>query len=112
MASGTAEVKLDRQAMHTGNVFVEFECQTALGWRPSGITTTKAHTWVFVLSHLVIVALPVWLLKNIARQIYVDGGERLNRSGSHPTKGVVIPLERLLPEAVSRLDAPVTEVTA
>src|SRR5690348_4007883 len=68
LLTAECEVKCDDKAAQTGNVFVEYACKTANGWQPSGISVTKAHTWVWVLLDMrVVVWMPVWLLKNIAR---------------------------------------------
>ena len=40
----TIECKRDFKAHKTGNVYVEFECRG----KPSGIATTEADYWVFV----------------------------------------------------------------
>lgn len=101
LANGSCEVKCDDQAARTGNVYVEYECQTAVGWRPSGIATTKAANYVFVLYDMrVVVWMPVWLLKNIARDPTlkrITGGSL----GSHPTRGVLVPVDTLLSKARS-----------
>ena len=96
LAVGSCEVKRDDKAARTGNVYVERECLTARGWMPSGIQSTKATNWVFVLYDMrVIVWMPVWLLRNIA----AAGRPAECRVGSHPTRGVVIPVDRLLSQA-------------
>lgn len=110
LASGSCEVKCDDQAARTGNVYVEYECQTNDGWRRSGIATTKAAMWFFVLCDMrVVVGLPVWLLKNIARQ---SGSKRECVRGSHPTRGVVLPVDALLSEARAAVVALDTEEMA
>lgn len=93
--AGTCEVKTDMAALSTGRVYVEYRCRTANGWQPSGLATTKAASWAFVIGRTV-VWMPVWVLKNIARE-YPD---RECTQGSHPTKGKVIPLDKLVLESL------------
>lgn len=99
LANGSCEVKCDDEAGRTGNFFLEYECQTATGWRPSGIQETKATNWVIVFYDMrVMVWMPVWLLRNIARR---PGLKRANGglSGSHPTHGILVPVDDLLSQA-------------
>lgn len=96
LAVGSCEVKRDDQAAKTGNVYVEYACLTSQGWQPSGLSVTKAANFVFVLFDMrVIVWLPVWLLKNIAR----DCKKAEQPHGSHPTRGVLVPVDSLLSKA-------------
>lgn len=97
IANGSCEVKRDDRAEQTGNVYVEQSCQTVQGWMPSGINTTKATDWAWVLYRMrVVVWLPVWLLRNTAEKV---GKPSQCTVGTHPTRGVLIPVDRLLSEA-------------
>jgi hypothetical protein len=94
------EVKHDKRAIELGTLYVEYECRG----QPSGISTTQADLWVFVidLSHCAIV-LSTERLKDIARHAYKDTrNHRECRAGSHPTKGVAIPLADLMPLVIGR----------
>ena len=53
----TLEVKTDRRWWETGNVYIETECwyQSSQSWEPSGIRTTKATHWAFVLEDTVLI---------------------------------------------------------
>jgi hypothetical protein len=101
--AGTCEVKTDEVALRTRRVYVEHECCTAAGWKPSGIAVTKAASWAFVLGRTV-VWMPTWLLKNIARDLGWPDGKRTDRPGvhaecprgSHPTRGVLVPVDELV----------------
>lgn len=86
------EVKRDK-ALSTGNLYVEYECRG----KPSGIATTKADLWVFVLDldHFAIV-ISTERLKALARSFYRAGRIGECVVGSHPTKGVLIPLDRVM----------------
>lgn len=100
--AGTCEVKTDARALHTGNVYVEYSCKTSRGWEPSGIATTKAADWAFVLGRTV-VWMPTWALKNIARENR-SNPRRLAECtvGTHPTKGVLVAVKDLVPRSVSQ----------
>ena len=94
--SNTIEVKRDFVASRTGNVFVEFFCRN----KPSGIATTQATHWAFILDDETVVLLPTEKLKIIAREAYrkrgpVMGGEK------NLSKGVLIRVERLVNHAIS-----------
>lgn len=101
MLTSSAEVKCDDQAAKTGNVYVEYQCKTTVGWKPSGIATTKAAMWFWVLYDMrVIVGMPVWLLRNITRETWADETRRKPcMSGSHPTRGVLLRVDELLSKA-------------
>lgn len=94
---GSVEVKTDEIAHRTGNVYVEFECLRRGQYRPSGIATTEAELWVFVL-HRYALALVVAtdFLRPVAREVWRDGHVRECTRGSHPTRGVVVPISRLV----------------
>ena len=86
------EVKYDRMAHHTGNIFVEYESRGKF----SGIATTKANYWIFIIDkkdYALIVN--VQKLKDICRvqfQIngFTDGGD------VDSSKGILIPIKLLL----------------
>lgn len=83
------EVKTDLQARKTGNVFVEVESRG----KKSGIVTTEADFWVFVISkdRIIIIgtnALKTLVIKNKHR--VVKGGD------SDTSRGVLIPVKELL----------------
>lgn len=98
LRNGSVEVKRDSLWSRTGNLYVEYECRRAVGWTPSGIATSDAELWAFVLgdSELTIVV-PTGLLRDIARHFYrLDKWYRVEVThGSHPTKGVRIPIVKL-----------------
>lgn len=92
------EVKLDRRFCDTGNIYVEFECKG----KPSGIAKTKSKVWVQVLvqDELAIV-ISTERLKELARKFYKDF-RRSETDGSHPTRGVAIPVEEIIRGAIKR----------
>lgn len=91
------EVKTDEQASRTGNVFVEYECRRRDGWHPSGIATTEAVAWVFVLVRdSLMLVIDTNHLKAVARECHKRGQTRPCSRGSHPTRGVVVPIRSLI----------------
>ena len=89
--TGQVEVKTDKRIANTGNVYIEHECYQRGQWRPSGIQTTKAIIWIFVLPAEVLVAAPVDSVRDLWRR-YEHTRTRECTRGSHPTKGVAIPI--------------------
>jgi hypothetical protein len=86
------EVKRDSRWSATGNVYVEFECKG----RKSGIATTEAELWAFVLGDTnIAVFIPTATLKEFARRLHRAGRVAQETDGSHPTKGVLVPLPAL-----------------
>ena len=53
----TVEVKRDRKWWDTGNIFIEVQCwyNNTMSWQDSGLTTSKADYWAFVLESGVII---------------------------------------------------------
>ena len=87
----TIEVKTDFIAEKTGNIAVEFE-----SWgKPSGIATTSARHWVFVIPNKIAIFVETNRLKELARHFYQEGkvtiGGDLNKS-----KMVLIPITELI----------------
>jgi hypothetical protein len=102
LLTAECEVKCDDRAAQTGNVYVETACKTANGWQPSGLNVTKASTWVWVLFDMrVVIWMPVWLLKDLAR----TAPESACLVGSHPTRGRLLSLDRLLSESRAAANA-------
>lgn len=96
--NGTIEVKSDAKWIETQRIYIEFECRRADGWQPSGIVATKATYWALVLHESIVIGVPTWALR-WCYQRALDPKLRLVREekdGSHPTRGVAIPLGLLL----------------
>lgn len=111
LLAGTTEVKRDDRTSQTGNVYIEYECRTATGWKPSGIATTKATTWV-IYTEPVMTVMPTWVLKKLCRKQFKEKGHHECGNGSHPTRGVVIPIRELVPMAQELWHAPISEKDA
>lgn len=93
----TIEVKRDFKASQTGNVFVEFFCRG----KPSGISTTEALFWAFILDHKTVVLLPTDRLKNLARVAHKQG--KIVKGGdSNASQGVLISVERLVGQCLQQ----------
>ena len=88
------ELKTDRLACKTGNVFVEFESRK----KESGIKTSKADIWIFKIvdksdKHLFSIEIPLdRLRKKVYNSTYriVAGGDNLT------SKGYLVPLQDLV----------------
>ena len=86
------ELKTDRMAHKTGNVYVEFQSRG----KDSGIKVSKADTWIFKIvngkdTHLFSVQIPLTRLKKLVSKDYrvVPGGDNLT------SRGYLIPLTDL-----------------
>lgn len=93
------EVKNDARYKDTGNLFVEYQCRRRGVWHKSGIAVTTAQFWCFVLDsgHVAVFIDTEWLLR-ACRSQWSDGNHVEMQKGSHPTKGVLLPLNWLLRE--------------
>ena len=87
----TIEVKTDFLADKTGNIAVEFE-----SWgKPSGIATTSARHWVFVIPNKIAIFVETTRLKEIARKFYQEG--KVTKGGDlDKSKMVLIPITELI----------------
>ena len=85
------EVKTDRIAHITGNVAVEYKYKG----RPSGIATTEADYWAFLLYDMTtIIMVPTDKLKHIARQKYKQ--DQITLGGDeNASEMILIPINEL-----------------
>lgn len=91
LADKKLEVKLDKIAPKTGNVFVEFYSRG----KPSGLATTEADYWCFVIEGVGAFIISTERLKAIARTCLAEGREK--RGGDNNTsRGVLIPTRKLI----------------
>jgi hypothetical protein len=87
----TVEVKRDYIASRTGNLFVEFSSRG----KASGLATTRANFWAFILDGERVVIVPTKYLQQVARLAYSEG--RTVRGGDNNTsEGVLVRLEELV----------------
>lgn len=98
LLSDSIEVKHDRKSADTGNIYLEYECLKRGKWCKSGIAVSTARLWVFVLvKDEFAIVITTERLKALARNSYKNVKRRKEeRDGSHPTKGVVIPISELV----------------
>ena len=87
------ELKTDRMAHKTGNVYVEFQSRG----KNSGILTSKSDTWIFKIvskgdRHLFSIHIPLTRLKKLVSKDYrvVLGGDNLT------SKGYLVPFSDLI----------------
>lgn len=102
LGTGRVEVKNDARFSDTGNVYVECQCLRRGKWHPSGIATTDAEFWVFVLANdTTCVAVTTEYLKSASRAVWQNNPDRRKECprGSHPTRGVAMSVMWLLRNA-------------
>jgi len=88
------EVKRDRQTQQTGNIYIEYESRG----KPSGIKTTKANKWAYILQNGCILIVDTELLKKALRYLIknklcvkdMPGGD------NNTSLGVLVGVERLM----------------
>lgn len=92
--SATIEVKTDERASTTGRIFVEYECLHYGTWRKSGIASTEADLWAYVVGKDTVLVVPTWRLREVVRRVFHEQPNLRSQCvrGSHPTKGVLVPL--------------------
>lgn len=92
-ADGTVhiETKTDQRVAQTGNVYIEYKQKPSgyLDFKDSGIATTQAALWAFVLPSNVLIVAPTESVRAAARHYY-PGHRRECVRGDNPTRGVVI----------------------
>lgn len=100
MANGRIEIKTDERSLDTGNLYVEYECRKFGGWQKSGIAVSAAEFWAFVIGGDTVLVAPAWRVKEAVRRLYKTGAYYRKECvrGSHPTRGVIIPLRRVFEE--------------
>lgn len=93
LRAGSLEVKSDAKAQQTGNVYLELECWRRGEWTPSSLTTSTADLWAQYLPGCeVLIVAPTHRVRQAAEKGKPAGCER----GSHPTKGVVLPVQNFV----------------
>jgi len=87
----TIEVKTDRDAIKnkcTGNVFVEYMSRDKL----SGISTTQAKWWAFVISNEQIILIETNKLKKLCK---LKTLKRVSGGDNNTSKGILLPIKYL-----------------
>lgn len=91
IATGNGRVEVKRKRYLDHRLYVETHCDKGRTgtYRPSGITTTTAHVWVFVIGDTGIhVAIPIDLLRFMLSD--PSSRPREERDGDCPTRGMLI----------------------
>jgi hypothetical protein len=98
LGDGEIEVKTDRKARSTGNLYIETHCRRRDGWHPSGISTSEASVWFFIIGpeDKLMVGISAAALRREAVRFAARVAEETD--GSHPTRGVLVPLAALVRE--------------
>jgi hypothetical protein len=89
----TIEVKTDLKWKNTGNLYIETVCWSHNNseWYPSGLTTTKADYWAFVLEDAVFI-IPT---KDLRHAVSIHGRPITCNIPPNPSKGYVIKLDKV-----------------
>jgi len=90
----TVEVKTDRRWKETGNLYIEVYCWSpnTEGWYPSGLSTTKATHWSFVLEGAVL-TFPVLVVKDAC----IKFGRQINcEIPPNQSRGYLITVDNLM----------------
>jgi hypothetical protein len=90
------EVEVKRKTFADSVFYIEVECQYHTGWGPSGISTTEAGYWAFLVSDTgvavliptarVRAAVALAKVKRVALKPGASGGD-------HPTRGYLVPFQ-------------------
>jgi hypothetical protein len=91
LESKTVEVKRDFRASQTGRVFVEFFCRG----KPSGISTTEADFWCFILDGETAIMLPTSKLERLANKA-ADNNQVVCGGDNNLSHGVLIEVADLV----------------
>ena len=89
LEADTLEVKRDFKASRTKRVFVEYESRG----KPSGVSTSEADYWAFILDDAVIM-LPLHRLKRLV-DIAIDDKRVANGGDKNTSKGALIDIDDL-----------------
>jgi hypothetical protein len=91
LKNGSVEIKTDEKALQTGRIYIEHECKG----KPSCIAISKAEIWGYKIGPVTIFA-PISSWRKAHAKALREGRLRSCSRGSHPTKGVVIPISLLI----------------
>lgn len=103
-AGASIEVKTDRESWVTGNIFIERQCRVSGQWVASGVDAqhTKSLLWAHIIAGPVVVFAPTAFVRRVAEKY---GKPAACSSGSHPTRGVAIPIPQFVAALVSTAKA-------
>ena len=87
------EVKFDRMACETGNIFIEYMSSG----KPSGIATTQADYWIYKIDYTgAAIILDVVILKEKLRGYHARGMYLKNGGDNDTSKGFVVPIREII----------------
>ena len=86
------EVKRDRIAHKTGNIFIEYESRG----KPSGIATSKADFYAYYIADICIL-ITLDKLKSICRE-YLNTTKDIVGGDKNTSKGILLPIIKLFKE--------------
>lgn len=97
------EVKNDQRAAETGNFYLEYSCFVSGQWVSSGVarkTAESAEVMSLIVGNSVVVSAPRNLVAAVAADYWMRGAQYRKECmrGSHPTKGVIVPIGQLVSE--------------
>ena len=88
------EVKSDRLAHKTGNIFIEIFSRG----KPSGISTTTADIWIYrIEANDTAIIVPTQIIKKIVKECFIKNNRKYTLGGDNNTsKGVLVPIIKLI----------------
>jgi hypothetical protein len=102
----TCEVKSDKRAQETGNIFVEYRQPDGTGGhKPSGISVTEAQYWVEEFDYDCWIAVPPQRMKRLVRY-WGEHGMKRNGGDFNNYKGVLVPLRSIVYPAGDGIEVP------
>jgi hypothetical protein len=101
----SAEVKTDEASWRTGNVYIELECWVSGQWVPSGVNR-QAALWAHVVANGMVIFAPREQVKAVALKY---GQPREYKRGSHPTRGLALPIPQFTAALVRAVKASTNE---
>ena len=96
------EVEVKHKSFADSLFYVEIECRYRSGWGPSGISTTEARYWAFLVADTgVAVLIPTTRIEAAvqlakARRLALRPGAP---DGDHPTRGYLVPFQFFVEQA-------------
>ena len=90
----TVEVKRDRRWVETGNIYIETSMYSKAihKWVESGLMTTKADRWAFVLERLVFIVTVI----DLKNAVDMFGRPIANDNPPNPSRGFLLRVEDFL----------------
>ena len=90
----TIEIKYDKKALETGNIFVEYESRN----KASGISISESDYYCYILSYkddTTYHIIPTSILKNRCRY-YLETNRDVVGGDNNTSKGILLPINKLM----------------